>query len=317
MTLASRILPDMQILIAARSKAPKPNTIEEDRRAWSIYTALLSRPAPANMLVSDHLVRAPDVEVPIRIYRPAAASTLPPVTMYLHGGGFIRGDLDSSDSIAWGLAEQTASVVVSVDYRLSPENPYPAPFDDCYSVLQWLVSNHLALKIDETRIAIAGDSVGGLLAAALSSACRDRGGPQILAQAMIYPCYFRPPVTGSYLEFATAPGLTTASISQCRSYFLSGEKFADDFYAVPLAAHDFTRLPPTLIHTAEIDPVRDDGRLYAEKLLHAGSDFTYREAHGMIHGFMRARFESPAAQAEFDFICEFLRSYFYAGGMSS
>lgn len=310
MTLATRILPDMNILISARAKAPSASTIDEDRKAWSIYTGLLSRPAPVDMLVNDHFVSTPDFRVPIRIYRAAAAADLSPVTMYLHGGGFIRGDLDSSDSIAWGLAEQTASVVVSVDYRLSPENPYPAPFADCYSVLQWVDSNHLALKIDRSKIAIAGDSVGGLLAAALSSACRDQGGPRILAQAMIYPCYFRPPVTGSYLEFATAPGLTTASISQCRSYFLSGEKFADDPYAVPLAARDFTRLPPTLVHTAEIDPVRDDGRLYVEKLIHAGSVVTYREAHGMIHGFMRARFESPAAQAEFDFICEFLRSHF-------
>ena len=126
---------------------------------------------------------------------------------------------------------------------------------------------------------------------------------------MIYPWCLYQPMGESYVEFADAPGIGTQGTMACRNHYLADGKYAHDPYAVPLNARDFTRLPPTLIHTAQIDPVRDDGRIYAAALIQAGNCVTYREAEGMIHGFMRARFAGPAARAEFDFICAFLKSH--------
>jgi acetyl esterase len=227
----------------------------------------------------------------------------------MHGGGFMLGDLASSDSIAWGLADQTGAVVVSVDYRLTPEHPYPAAFDDCYGVLSHLAAHADDFGVDAARVAVAGDSAGGNLSAALCLAARDRGGPRIAAQALIYPGTGLDQSAASYIEHADSPGLTTEGTRKYRDLYLPGNRDTDDPYARPVMARDLSNLPPAWVHSAEIDPIRDDGRVYASKLALAGVDVTYREARGMIHGFMRARFLGAAARAEFDAICDFLKHH--------
>jgi acetyl esterase len=229
----------------------------------------------------------------------------------MHGGGFSKGDLDSSDSNAWGFAAQTSASVVSVDYRLAPEHPYPAAFNDCYGVLTWLAAEGHALAIDGSRLAVVGDSAGGNLAAALCLAARDQEGPRISAQALIYAGVGLDQDTGSYVEHADGPGLTTAATKNYRAMYLPGDQETHDPYARPVMAGDFAGLPPALVHSAEIDPIRDDGRAYAANLALAGTSVAYREAKGMIHGFMRARFTGAAAALEYQVICEFLRDHLF------
>ncbi|HEX5165015.1 MAG TPA: alpha/beta hydrolase [Thermomicrobiales bacterium] len=304
--------PDMQVLLQAREQTnaklgPRGDAPEDARRWWNTYAAILAQPHPEDMHVYDRSIPTEEHDVPVRIYRPNGVSDAAPCIVYMHGGGFMMGDLDSSDSNAWGYAEEVGAVVVSVDYRLTPEHPYPAAFNDCYGVLCWLAANPGELGIDAGRIAVAGDSAGGNLGAALALAARDRGGPQIAAQALIYGSFGLDQDSGSYLEFAEGLGLTLASTQKFRRLYLPGNLDSDDPYARPIRARDFSGLPPALVHSAEMDPIRDDGRAYAARLALAGNLVTYREARGMVHGFLRARFTGATARVEFEAACAFLR----------
>ncbi len=305
------IHPEMQLLMSARKPAPAGQTLAQARAAWADYSATLSQPHPASMEVSDRRITSGDIEVPVRIYRPAGSDGPRPCIIYMHGGGFMKGDLNSSDTNAWGYAQETGACVVSVDYRLAPEHPHPAAFDDCYGVLCWLAAEGGAIGIDTARVAVAGDSAGGSLAAALCLAARDRQGPAIAAQVMIFPCTGTDLNSESFVEYANAPGLTTSSMEQYYKDYLAGCEDVDDPYARPDWAKDFSNLPPAFVHPAEFDPLRDDGRVYAAKIAMAGGQVVFREAKGMIHGFIRARLNGPAAAAEFQAGCDFLRRHLF------
>lgn len=304
--------PDMQYLLAARDAAgPKGETPDEQRRFWSAYTGALNEPHPKDMKVWDEVVDNADHNVPVRIYRPASAGANAPAVVYMHGGGFMLGDLDSSDAVAWGFAEQAGAVVVSVDYRLTPEHPYPAAVNDCWTTLLWLAGNSTRLDIDSSRIGVAGDSAGGNLAAVMALKARDTGALKLACAAIIYPGTGLDQDQPSYSEHADGPGLTRAGTIKYRDLYLPDDRDTDDPYARPVMAHDLSGLPPFWVHSAEIDPIRDDGRVFASKLALAGGDVTYREARGMIHGFMRARFKGKAARREYDLICDFLRTHLH------
>jgi acetyl esterase len=306
--------PDMQALLQAREQTnaqlgPRGDAPEDARRWWNIYASVLAQPHPEDLHVHDRSIPTDDNDVPVRVYRPAGLDDRSPCVIYMHGGGFMMGDLDSSDSIAWGYAQETRATVVSVDYRLTPEHPYPAAFNDCYGVLTWLAANADEIGIDAGRIAVAGDSAGGNLGAVLALAARDRQGPPIAAQALIYGSFGLDQDAGSYLEYAEGLGLTLASTRKFRQLYLPGNLDTDDPYARPLKAQNLSGLPPALVHSAEMDPIRDDGRAYAARLALAGNWVTYREARGMVHGFLRARFTGASARAEFEVACAFLRAH--------
>jgi len=306
--------PEMRVLLQAREATnaklgPRGDAPADARRWWNTYAAILGRPHPEDMHVYDRTIPTAEIDVPVRVYQPGGKSGPRPCIIYMHGGGFMMGDLDSSDSNAWGYAQETGATVVSVDYRLTPEHPYPAAFNDCYGVLTWLAANADELGIDAGRIAVAGDSAGGTLGAAMCLAARDRQGPRIVAQALIYGSFGLDQTGGSYLEHADGLGLTTASTRKFRQYYLGDNADTDDPYARPSKARDFAGLPPALVHSAEMDPIRDDGRTFAARLASAGTWVTYREAKGMVHGFLRARFTGAAARAEFEVACAFLRTY--------
>ncbi|MEM7254934.1 MAG: alpha/beta hydrolase [Pseudomonadota bacterium] len=300
--------PDMQALLAAREGLPDPQSIADERANWTTYSSRLNRAAPSDMQIDDIGIDTPDRVVPVRRYRPAATPNPAPAIVYLHGGGFMKGDLDSSDAIAWGYAALANAYVFSVDYRLTPEYPYPAAFNDTYGVAECLSKNPHEFGIDPAKIALAGDSAGGNLAAATCIAARDRGGPSIRAQVLVYPGTGLDQTQGSYIEHANAFGLTTAGTIRYRDLYLPDNPHTDDPYARPVIATDHANLPPAWVHSAEIDPIRDDGRAYASKLALAGNEVHYREAKKMIHGFMRARFVGAGASQEFDAICGFLRA---------
>jgi acetyl esterase len=307
--------PDMKVLTEALKHAYGGTTVAEQRQAWSAYTKSLAPPRPPGLQVRDTVVPTPNHDVPVRVYRPAEAASALPCVVYMHGGGFMKGDLDSSDPIAWGFTHELAVVTISIDYRLTPEHPYPAAFDDCFGVLAYLATHAREFGINPMRIALVGDSAGGHLAASLCLAARARGAPRIAAQAVVYTVIGTEMDSASYRDNAEGYGLTTAA---CRNYgrlLLPDSVPADDPYARPARAKDFSGLPPAYVVSAELDPVRDDGREYAALLARGGVDVIYREARGMIHGFLRARFTGPAAKAEYDRICTFLRGHLLPGGL--
>ncbi len=306
--------PDMQVLTDAQKVAYGGTTVAEQRAGWTAYTRSIAPPRPNTIAVRDVHIPTVECEVPVRLYRPTDAAGALPCIVYMHGGGFMKGDLDSSDPIAWGFTQEVGVATISIDYRLTPEYPYPAAFNDCFGVLAYLADHAREFGINPMRIALVGDSAGGHLAASLCLAARDRGGPRIAAQAVIYTVIGTEMTSGSYIDNAEGYGLTTAACHAYLKLLLPDPANLSDPYARPAVATDFSALPPAYVVSAELDPVRDDGRFYAAKLAEAGVDVTYREARGMIHGFMRARFTGAAAKAEYDRICAFLRQHLLPGG---
>lgn len=309
------IHPDMAPLLRARSLMPPTDDVAAKRRNWDIYTAALAVPLPPSVQAYDRVIPAPGHDVPVRVYDPQGAAKPLPCIVYLHGGGFMLGGLDSSDTNAWGLCDGTGAIVVSVDYRLTPEHPFPAAFDDCMGVLSWLAANGGELGIDPAAIALCGDSAGGSLAAACCLAARDRGGPAIAAQALVYPTLGADPDLPSYAESRDGPSLTTAGMIHYNDLYFSGDRYRSDPYAAPAKAPDLAGLPPAFIHTAEFDPIRDDGRLYAARLARAGVWVSYREARAMLHGFLRVRETGAEARREFTALCAFLERHLFGSGL--
>jgi acetyl esterase len=299
--------PEMMAQIEAAKALPPATSVAAWRANWTVYTNATRRPYPPGMLVEDRAIAVGGRAIKVRVYRPAGLATLAPCIAYFHGGGFMKGDCDSSDTAAWGLAEESRAVLVSVDYRLAPEYPYPAAFDDCFEVTAHLAWHGRNYGIDGKRLAVAGDSAGGNLAAAVALAARDRRGPALAAQALIYPTLTTDLSLPSYRANGDGPGLTTAAMELYWRWYLPGGNHRADAYAAPLLASDLAGLPATFIHTAEYDPLHDDGVRYAERLRAAGVAVDYRLAARMVHGFLRARFQGPATAAEFQAITGFLR----------
>jgi len=306
------IHPDMVPMMEELARVPASATIEEERATWTAFCRATNRPRPDGMTVSDGTVPTDVWDIPVRLYRPAAAPETAPVILYIHGGGFMVGDLDTNDTLAWGLAEETGACVLSTHYRLAPENPFPAAHDDCYAVLCHLHARAADFGVDPERIAICGDSAGGNLAATVAMAARDRGGPILCAQAILYPGFRTDGTLPSFTTYGEAPLQSAAATQKYRKNYMPDPATHSHPYACPLMADDFGNLAPALIHVAAIDAARDEGKLYAERMAEAGCDVTYRVAEGMIHSFMRARFDGEAAAAEFRSVTDFLKGYLFA-----
>ncbi len=284
-------------------------SFSEQRAAYVSFSHRFRQPRPESVAVEDAVLAAGLAGVPVRIYRPASleAGQLAPCILYMHGGGWVLGSVDTHDCITAEIAESTGAIVVSVDYRLAPEHPFPAGFDQCCAALHMLGRDGAAFGIDTRRIAVAGDSAGANLAAALALAARNEGGPALAAQALIYPVLGTATDLPSYRQNATAPMLRTEEMRHYWSLYLGGEPVTDNPYAAPLLASDLSGLPPSLIWTAGHDPVRDDGVLYARRLAEAGVTAIYRCAPDLAHGYLRARALSASAAAEFEALCQALR----------
>ena len=299
--------PDLGAFIASLEALPEAGSLDEERRQWRQFCLRHNRPPPAGLAVRDEVLPLADREISLRWYRPAPAAGAQACVIYLHGGGWVLGDLDTQDTIAWGLADAVGAAVVSVAYRLAPEHPYPAAFDDSLAVLEHVAATAAAYGVDPARIALCGDSAGGNLSAAVCLAARDRGGPAIAAQALLYPVMDTDTSTPSYLENADAPMLSRSEMEFYLDAYLAGRRDDPEPYAMPSRATDLAHLPPAWIHTAGHDPLRDEGRTYYERLLEAGNPAEYRCAETMPHSFARARFECEAAAREFGALCDFLR----------
>jgi len=264
------------------------------QRAWyDDLCAAFDAPPPEGMVKEDGLVAG---RVPVRHYRPAEVTTSTRL-YYIHGGGFIVGSLDSHDAICAELSEAAGAELVSIDYRLSPEHVWPAAFEDCWAVL-------VALLQEGRPVVVIGDSAGGNLAAGIVLKARDEGLKGIVGQALIYPGLGGDLVSGSYVEMAEAPGLSTADVAYYRDVYKAPD---DAAHAFPLQATELAGLPPAFITGAYFDPLRDDARAYAARLILAGVPVEYREEKQMIHAWLRARFMSEGAKAGFSALCDAVR----------
>ena len=235
----------------------------------------------------------------MRWYRPAHARDPSPCVLYFHGGGFCFGDLDSSDTQAWGIAQEAGVHVISVDYRLAPEHRFPAAHEDCYAVLEHIAANGESMGIDASRICTWGDSAGGNLSAAICLMARDRKGPPIAGQVIVTPMLGDDYESPSYIEHAHSPGLAASMVPGCWEQYLGTDQGSDNPYAMPIKAPDLSGLPPALVLVAEIDPLVDDGVGYAKRLEDAGAPTEVRIAKGMCHGFLRVRLRGSDTAAEF------------------
>ncbi|BBY42866.1 alpha/beta hydrolase [Mycolicibacterium celeriflavum] len=242
-------------------------------------------------------VDGPGGPIPVRLYRPPAGTdTTPPVVLFFHGGGWSVGDLDSYDSTARRHAADADAVVISVDYRLAPEHPYPAAVDDVWAVTQWVGTHADELGVDADRIAVAGDSAGGNLAAVVSQLARDAGGPPIRFQLLWYPATTWDVSLPSFKENADAPILNFAAVTGFSRWYV-GDMDLRDMPATlaPARAKDLTGLPPAYIAVAGHDPLRDDGARYAELLAAADVPVELHNAETLIHGYLGYAGVVPAA----------------------
>jgi len=244
--------------------------------------------APALAEVRELSCEGPLGAVPLRLYRPVQAAASAPALVYYHGGGWTIGDLDTHDVLCRQLALQAGCVVVAVDYRLGPERRFPAAVDDCVAATRWVHEQAKALGIDGTRMAIGGDSAGGNLAAVTALALRDgqAAGPQPRLQLLIYPATDMRAVAPSHRTNGQGYMLTADSIDYYRGHYIADELQWQDWRASPLLHPDLSRLPPALVLTAGFDPLRDEGRQYADRLSQSGVPTQYVCFERQIHGFI-------------------------------
>ena len=259
-------------------------------------------PQPEVGKVEDRTVPGPAGQIPIRIYWPKVDTPPPsyPLVVFFHGGGWVICDLDSHDNVCRDLANGAGAVVVSVDYRLAPEHPYPAAADDAYAATVWASEHAGELGADADRLAIAGDSAGGNLTAVVALMARDRGGPALRFQLMIYPVTDVSPSHRdshpSKKENATGYFLTTEHMDWYRDKYLPEGADGTDPYISPFLAADVSGLPPAVVMTAEFDPLRDEGESYGNRLKDAGVPTDIRRYDGVFHGFFNMAAALPIAQ---------------------
>jgi acetyl esterase len=280
--------PQVQVLLdqlAAVGGAPLSELSPTEARAVFKNLTALDQPEEVAR-VDDRLVPGDGNDVPIRVYTPAdAVGGSAPLLLWLHGGGWVIGDLDTADATARALANRSGAVTVSVDYRLAPEHPSPAPLEDCLAALTWSVENAELLGVDASRVAVGGDSAGGNLAACLCQRVRDDFGPEIDFQLLVYPVTDCMAGTRSYEENAEGYFLTRDTMHWFIGHYL-GDCDPKDPSVSPLHADSLAGLPPALVITAEFDPLRDEGEAYAVALRDAGVPVDVIRYDGQIHGFV-------------------------------
>lgn len=246
------------------------------------------RPVHPELPSEDRVIEGPGGDLPIRIYRPAGTESGPaPVVVFFHGGGFIAGDLDTHDGTARMHAAEAGAVVVSVDYRLAPEHLFPAAVDDALAATQWVSAHADELGVDPARLAVAGDSAGGNLAAVVAQLARDNGGPAIAFQLLWYPATTYDGTLPSFTENANAPIIDSAAIAALtRAYVGDLDLSNPPPMLAPARAENLAGLPPAYIAVAGHDPLRDDGIRYGELLAAAGVPVQVHNAETLIHGYL-------------------------------
>lgn len=279
--------PQAHAVLEAMAALPRPDlaTITPKQLRQSIVVPA-SEHAPAVAWTRDFAMDLRGRPIRARMYMPLNADEPPPVTLFFHGGGWVICSIDTHDTLCRAIAHHSGSAVISVDYRLAPEAPFPQPLDDCYDALAWVEAKAATLGVDASRVAVAGDSAGGNLAAAVAIRARDEGGPALRHQLLIYPVtdtnFDRP----SYREHGSADNLLPGEMMRWFWEHYVGDPGQVDPLAAPLRHGNLAALPPATVIIAEHDVLRDEGLAYADALRMAGVPVASEVAPGMIHGFL-------------------------------
>jgi len=313
----------MQTELADRMSAAFASIAAGDGNALEVRASLKASRRPARPVpvgwVDEHHIPGPAGPLPVRIYfplDPGPSREKLPVLVYFHGGGFVLCDLDSHDSCCRRLANGAGAIVVSVDYRLAPESPFPAAIDDAWAATQWVAAHCAELGADPARLVVAGDSAGGNLAAVVAMLARDGGGPAIAYQLLIYPVVDqrrKPAAPGA----KSAPGVLTAAHMQWfTEQYLGCDGDRTDVRASPVLG-DVTGLPPAHIVTGALDPLCGEGEEYARKLQAAGVPATVKRYEHGFHGFFNLADHLPFAAEASDDVCAVLRTALLEGSPCS
>jgi acetyl esterase len=301
MTLA----PEIKAFLEAGAKAGLPQVWEAPldviRRNTQTRPALAG-PAEPILEIENRFIPGPTADLPVRIYRPTNNPTAPAI-VYFHGGGWVLNFLDIYDAALHRLANQSGSVIISVNYQKAPEHPFPAPFDDCYAGLLWVKAHAQEIGIDPNRIGVGGDSAGGNLAAAVALKARDEN-VALTYQLLVYPCLDRDFTTKSYIDAATDYGLTTQAMQWFWDQYLQGSQHDNNPYAAPMRAKSLAGVAPSVVITAQYDPLVSDSENYCAKLTSDGAEFIYKEFPGMIHGFFANVAATPSSHLALDFAAQ-------------
>ena len=304
------LLPQVKVIVDAMPDMADFDTMEVADVRASMNQGPLSPGDPLPVArVENRTIPGPAGELPVRIYWPEGEGPFP-ILVFFHGGGWVICDLDTHDGQARSLCKGAGALVVSVDYRLAPEHPFPAGPEDCYAATKWAAEHAAEIDGDASRIAVGGDSAGGNLSAVVALMARDRGGPDLCFQLLVYPVTNRDFSTPSYAENATGYMLTTRSMEWFWRQYVKSEDDGANPYASPLRAKDLSGLPPALCITAEFDPLRDEGEAYAQGLRDAGVAVTTSRYDGVIHGFFGMGALIDRANDAVDEACAALRAAF-------
>ena len=272
---------------AAANVPPKrevgPEKLRQQARTQATY--LSSAPVPVGHIENIE-IPGPNGPVPVRIYTPDGSGPFP-VLVYIHGGGWVNCDLDTHDTVCRGLTNGADCMVAAVDYRQAPENKFPVGLEDSYAALEWLAANAARLNGDPSRLAVGGDSSGGNFAAELAQMARDRGGPKLALQVLIYPNIDLRLDAPSIERNGKNYGLTKEDLEWYREQYINSEEDILNPLASPGLAADLSGLPPAFILTVEYDPLIDEAEIYAKQLTEAGVPVKLSRYDGMIHGFIR------------------------------
>jgi acetyl esterase/lipase len=288
-----------------------PQVVREATRQW---VGMMGAPAPVGR-VENRTIPGPDGEIPVRVYWPAGDGGEPlPMLVFFHGGGWVICDLDTHDALCRALTNGAGCVTISVDYRLAPEHKFPAAPEDCYAATAWAAAHAAELGGDAARLAVGGDSAGGNLAAVVALMARERGGPALAFQLLIYPATDLRMNTPSIAENGAGYGLDTAEMIWFGNHYMRDDADKLNPLVSPLLAPDLGGLPPALVVTAEYDPLRDEGERYGERLRAAGVPVTIRRYDGMIHGFASMLDIFDGGRRAVDGCAAALRAAFETGG---
>lgn len=319
--MATELHPQAEELLHELSESGVPplyrQSIPEARETYLDLTVPPGEPEPVGRTVGVEAA-GPNGPIPMRVYEPRDEVGEPrPTLVFFHGGGWVIGDVETHDLASRALANAADCLVVSVDYRRAPEAPFPAPLEDCYAATAWLADDpHLDgdLRIDPERIAIGGDSAGGTLATGVALLARDRGGPDLVHQLLAYPVTDYAFDTESYTENASGYFITRGDMERFWRAYLETDLDGEHPYASPLRAPDLANLPPATVLTCGFDPLRDEGRSYADCLEDADVAVNRLEYADMIHGFltMLADPEWERAREAIDDLADDLRSAYDA-----
>ena len=288
---------------------PYNDTPQAFRESMKKKVAMTALKRPSTLSVREHLFATKNGPVNSRIYRPKGNDTQLPCLIYMHGGGWIIGDLDSHDGVCVDIALDGACQVIALDYGLSPENKFPKALHQCHEIFNEVFQNSDTFNIDKKRLSIGGDSAGGNLALSTNLLLIKNGGPLPLYQFLIYPCVDKDFDNYSYTKHSDAPFLTKKMMLWFFDTYLSGPEDYLNPLAFPILEESFFGMPKTVLLNAELDPLATEGKKLAKKLIDDGVPVFHKEAQSLIHGFIRCRDQSPLGKKTFKEIVNLLKSF--------